>query len=151
MRPDHEIAHPPADDDVRALLDEQQRLRSEIEQLKQQQRQLQEQRNGQSHEGSALQPLSQAILMESFPPEKLGQALGMFALGVVVAARADAAMVASRRQHMDQFAARPVRGCPNARRVRKNHLRRGDAVAAGVAAPRAPRPPTRRAAASAVR
>jgi len=120
MRPDHEIAHPPADDDVRALLDEQQRLRSEIEQLKQQQRQLQEQRNGQSHEGSALQPLSQAILMESFPPEKLGQALGMFALGVVVAARADAAMVASRRQRMDQFAARPVRACPNPRSVRKN-------------------------------
>jgi len=35
--------------------------------------------------GGALQPLSQAILMESFPPEKQGQALGMFAMGVVVA------------------------------------------------------------------
>ena len=35
--------------------------------------------------GGALQPLSQAILMESFPPEKQGQAMGMFALGVVVA------------------------------------------------------------------
>ena len=35
--------------------------------------------------GGALQPLSQAILIESFPPEKQGQAMGMFALGVVVA------------------------------------------------------------------
>jgi DHA2 family multidrug resistance protein len=35
--------------------------------------------------GGALQPLSQAILMESFPPEKQGMALGMFAMGVVVA------------------------------------------------------------------
>jgi DHA2 family multidrug resistance protein len=35
--------------------------------------------------GGALQPLSQAILLESFPPEKQGQALGLFALGVVVA------------------------------------------------------------------
>ncbi len=35
--------------------------------------------------GGALQPLSQAILMESFPPEKQGQALGLFAMGVVVA------------------------------------------------------------------
>lgn len=35
--------------------------------------------------GGALQPLSQAILLESFPPEKQGQALGLYALGVVVA------------------------------------------------------------------
>jgi DHA2 family multidrug resistance protein len=35
--------------------------------------------------GGALQPLSQAILMESFPPEKRGQAMAMFGLGVVVA------------------------------------------------------------------
>jgi DHA2 family multidrug resistance protein len=35
--------------------------------------------------GGGLQPLSQAILMESFPPEKQGQAMGMFAMGVVVA------------------------------------------------------------------
>ena len=35
--------------------------------------------------GGGLQPLSQAILMESFPPEKQGQAMGLFALGVVVA------------------------------------------------------------------
>ncbi|HWC97651.1 MAG TPA: DHA2 family efflux MFS transporter permease subunit [Candidatus Sulfopaludibacter sp.] len=35
--------------------------------------------------GGALQPISQAILMESFPPEKQGQALGLFAMGVVVA------------------------------------------------------------------
>ncbi|HEX3878052.1 MAG TPA: DHA2 family efflux MFS transporter permease subunit [Bryobacteraceae bacterium] len=35
--------------------------------------------------GGALQPLSQAILMESFPPEKQGPALGVFAMGVVVA------------------------------------------------------------------
>lgn len=35
--------------------------------------------------GGALQPLSQSILIESFPPEKQGQALGLFALGVVVA------------------------------------------------------------------
>ena len=35
--------------------------------------------------GGALQPLSQAILMESFPPEKQGMALGVFAMGVVVA------------------------------------------------------------------
>jgi DHA2 family multidrug resistance protein len=35
--------------------------------------------------GGALQPLSQAILMESFPPAKRSQALGLFALGVVVA------------------------------------------------------------------
>ncbi len=34
--------------------------------------------------GGALQPLSQAILMESFPPEKRSQALGLFALGVVI-------------------------------------------------------------------
>lgn len=35
--------------------------------------------------GGALQPLAQAILIESFPPEKQGQALGLYALGVVVA------------------------------------------------------------------
>ena len=35
--------------------------------------------------GGALQPLSQAILLESFPPAKQGQALGLYALGVVVA------------------------------------------------------------------
>ena len=35
--------------------------------------------------GGALQPLSQAIVLESFPPEKRGLALAVFALGVVVA------------------------------------------------------------------
>lgn len=35
--------------------------------------------------GGALQPLSQAILLESFPPSKRGAALAVFALGVVVA------------------------------------------------------------------
>ena len=35
--------------------------------------------------GGALQPLSQAILLESFPPDKRGSALAVFALGVVVA------------------------------------------------------------------
>lgn len=35
--------------------------------------------------GGALQPLAQSILMESFPPEKQGQALGLYALGVVLA------------------------------------------------------------------
>ncbi len=35
--------------------------------------------------GGALQPLSQAILIESFPPEKRGIAQGLFGLGVVVA------------------------------------------------------------------
>lgn len=35
--------------------------------------------------GGALQPISQAILTESFPPEKRGLAMGMFGLGVVVA------------------------------------------------------------------
>jgi DHA2 family multidrug resistance protein len=35
--------------------------------------------------GGALQPISQAILLESFPPEKRGQAMAAFALGVVVA------------------------------------------------------------------
>jgi MFS transporter, DHA2 family, multidrug resistance protein len=35
--------------------------------------------------GGALQPLSQAILIESFPEEKQGQALGLYALGVVLA------------------------------------------------------------------
>ncbi len=35
--------------------------------------------------GGALQPLAQSILIESFPKEKQGQALGLYALGVVVA------------------------------------------------------------------
>jgi DHA2 family multidrug resistance protein len=35
--------------------------------------------------GGALQPLSQAILLESFPPAKRGLAMAVFALGVVVA------------------------------------------------------------------
>ena len=35
--------------------------------------------------GGALQPLSQAIIMESFPPEKRGMAMAAFAIGVVVA------------------------------------------------------------------
>jgi MFS transporter, DHA2 family, multidrug resistance protein len=35
--------------------------------------------------GGALQPLSQAILLESFPPQKRGVAMAVFALGVVVA------------------------------------------------------------------
>ncbi len=35
--------------------------------------------------GGALQPLSQAILLESFPPDKRGIALAVFGLGVVVA------------------------------------------------------------------
>jgi MFS transporter, DHA2 family, multidrug resistance protein len=35
--------------------------------------------------GGALQPLSQAILLESFPPNKRGAAMALFGLGVVVA------------------------------------------------------------------
>ncbi len=35
--------------------------------------------------GGALQPISQAILLESFPPQKRGMAMAAFALGVVVA------------------------------------------------------------------
>jgi DHA2 family multidrug resistance protein len=35
--------------------------------------------------GGALQPLSQAILLESFPPQKRGMAMAVFAFGVVVA------------------------------------------------------------------
>jgi MFS transporter, DHA2 family, multidrug resistance protein len=35
--------------------------------------------------GGALQPLSQAILLESFPPRKRGMAMAVFAFGVVVA------------------------------------------------------------------
>src|ERR1700678_248694 len=42
-------------------------------------------RAGQGGGGGALQPLSQSILLESFPPEKRGSALAVFALGVVVA------------------------------------------------------------------
>jgi DHA2 family multidrug resistance protein len=35
--------------------------------------------------GGALQPIAQAVLLESFPPEKRGQAMALFGLGVVVA------------------------------------------------------------------
>lgn len=35
--------------------------------------------------GGAMQPLSQAILLESFPPEKRGTATALFGLGIVVA------------------------------------------------------------------
>lgn len=35
--------------------------------------------------GGALQPLSQAILLESFPPRQRGQAMAVFSLGVLVA------------------------------------------------------------------
>ena len=35
--------------------------------------------------GGALQPLSQSILLESFPPEKRGSAMAVYGLGVVVA------------------------------------------------------------------
>jgi DHA2 family multidrug resistance protein len=35
--------------------------------------------------GGALQPISQSILLESFPPEKRGAAMALFAFGVVVA------------------------------------------------------------------
>jgi DHA2 family multidrug resistance protein len=35
--------------------------------------------------GGALQPMSQSILLETFPPEKRGQAMALFGLGVVVA------------------------------------------------------------------
>jgi DHA2 family multidrug resistance protein len=35
--------------------------------------------------GGALQPLSQAILLESFPPQQRGQAMALYGLGVVVA------------------------------------------------------------------
>jgi len=35
--------------------------------------------------GGGLQPLSQSVLMESFPPEKRGQAMAFWALGIVVA------------------------------------------------------------------
>ncbi len=35
--------------------------------------------------GGALQPLSQAVLLEAFPPEKRGQAMGFWGLGIVVA------------------------------------------------------------------
>ena len=35
--------------------------------------------------GGALQPLSQAVLLETFPPEKRGRAMGMWGLGIVVA------------------------------------------------------------------
>src|SRR5204862_5458961 len=35
--------------------------------------------------GGAMLPISQAILLESFPPQKRGQAMALFAMGVVVA------------------------------------------------------------------
>jgi len=35
--------------------------------------------------GGGLQPLSQAVLLEAFPPEKRGQAMAFWALGIVVA------------------------------------------------------------------
>jgi MFS transporter, DHA2 family, multidrug resistance protein len=35
--------------------------------------------------GGALQPLSQAVLLEAFPPEDRGKAMGFWALGIVVA------------------------------------------------------------------
>lgn len=35
--------------------------------------------------GGALQPIAQAVMMESFPKEKQGQAMGVYGLGVVVA------------------------------------------------------------------
>jgi DHA2 family multidrug resistance protein len=35
--------------------------------------------------GGAMQPLSQAILLEAFPPEKRGKAMGFWGLGIVVA------------------------------------------------------------------
>jgi DHA2 family multidrug resistance protein len=35
--------------------------------------------------GGAMQPISQAILLESFPPQKRGQAMAVFGMGVVVA------------------------------------------------------------------
>jgi DHA2 family multidrug resistance protein len=35
--------------------------------------------------GGALQPVAQAILLETFPPEKRGQAMSVYAMGVVVA------------------------------------------------------------------
>jgi DHA2 family multidrug resistance protein len=35
--------------------------------------------------GGALQPISQAVLLEAFPPEKRGRAMGFWGLGIVVA------------------------------------------------------------------
>ena len=35
--------------------------------------------------GGALQPLSQAVLLEAFPPEQRGKAMGFWGLGIVVA------------------------------------------------------------------
>jgi DHA2 family multidrug resistance protein len=35
--------------------------------------------------GGCLQPISQAVLLETFPPEKRGQAMGFWGLGIVVA------------------------------------------------------------------
>jgi DHA2 family multidrug resistance protein len=35
--------------------------------------------------GGALQPISQAVLLESFPPQRRGIAMGIFAMGIVVA------------------------------------------------------------------
>ena len=35
--------------------------------------------------GGALQPLSQAVLLEAFPPQERGKAMGFWGLGIVVA------------------------------------------------------------------
>ncbi|HEX8117050.1 MAG TPA: MFS transporter, partial [Pyrinomonadaceae bacterium] len=35
--------------------------------------------------GGALQPIAQSVLLESFPPEKRGQAMAVYGLGIVVA------------------------------------------------------------------
>src|SRR5215471_2027667 len=35
--------------------------------------------------GGALQPIAQAVLMESFPPEKRGSAMAIYGMGIVVA------------------------------------------------------------------
>jgi DHA2 family multidrug resistance protein len=35
--------------------------------------------------GGALQPLSQAVLLEAFPPHDRGKAMGFWGLGIVVA------------------------------------------------------------------
>src|SRR5213082_1753413 len=35
--------------------------------------------------GGALQPIAQSVLLESFPPEKRGQAMAVFGMGIVVA------------------------------------------------------------------
>src|SRR5262249_32794359 len=35
--------------------------------------------------GGALQPIAQAVLLESFPPEKRGQAMAVYGMGIIVA------------------------------------------------------------------